>query len=193
MHASYKYYFYANCSNNITIPYPVINTPSFVLRSASSTLPMDYSYTLPKLDMPSQCDRRLEHLTTPHTSCRLATATLIHVPLEGESVRPAGITAFAAHVLEVEVGRPDVLGDVLNMHAVAGREVKGAARARAGADAAGPPTDDATRAMWSGVFVGGVEMLAEGDLVDGDFFVAVVDQAAHDGRRLDVRSRFRRQ
>jgi hypothetical protein len=115
------------------------------------------------------------------------------VPLEGESVRPAGISTLSAHVLEVEVGRPDVLGDVLDMHAVAGREVKGAARARAGADAAGPSTDDAMRAMWSGVSVGGVEMLAEGDLVDGDFFVAVVDHAVHDGRRLDVGSRFRRQ
>jgi hypothetical protein len=43
--------------------------------------------------------------------------------------------------------------------------------------------------MWRGIVVAGGEVLAEDGLVDSDVLAAVVDHAAHDGRRDDVGSR----
>jgi hypothetical protein len=133
--------------------------------------------------MHRQRDRRPEDLTAAHTSCRLTSVTSIRVSLERVPTSPASITTLAAYVLEVEVGRPDVVGDVLDVDTVAGSEVGRATCARAGAEAAGPSTEDATRAVRRGVFVDGDEVLAEDELVDGDVLVAVVDHATHDGRR----------
>jgi hypothetical protein len=87
------------------------------------------------------------------------------------------------------VDGPDVIGNVLDVDAVAGSEAGRATGARAGAEAAGPSTEDATRTMWSGVFVGAGEVLAKDELINSDVLVAVVDHAAHDGRRDGVGSR----
>jgi hypothetical protein len=65
------------------------------------------------------------------------------MPLEGVPTSPAGIATLAAYVLEAEVGRPNVVGDVLDVDPMVGSEVGRATGARAGADAAGPSTEDA--------------------------------------------------
>jgi hypothetical protein len=111
------------------------------------------------------------------------------VPLEWEPTSPASIAALAAYVLEVEVGGPDVVGDVLDVDPVTGSEAGRPTCARAGAEAAGPSTEDTAWAVWSGIVVGAGEVLAEDELVDSDVLVAVVDHAAHDGRRDRVGSR----
>jgi hypothetical protein len=73
--------------------------------------------------------------------------------------------------------------DVLDMNAVAGPEARRAARARTSTKAAGPSTEDAMRAVGCGIVVGDGEMLAEDGLIDGDVLAAVVDHAAHNGRK----------
>jgi hypothetical protein len=54
------------------------------------------------------------------------------------------------------------------------------------ADAAAPLTKDAIQAVWDGIAVGGGEMLANDDLVDGDVLIAVIDHAAYDRGRGGV-------
>jgi hypothetical protein len=65
------------------------------------------------------------------------------MPLEGVPTSPASIAALAAHALEAEVGRPDVVGNVLDVDPMVGSEVGRATCAHAGAEAAGPSTEDA--------------------------------------------------
>jgi hypothetical protein len=66
-------------------------------------------------------------------------------------VYPACILVFAAHILEVEVGSSDVLGDALNMDymAIANSEVLRTTGTWTSVDAAGPSTEDATQAVWA--------------------------------------------
>jgi hypothetical protein len=99
---------------------------------------------------------------------------------------PPGVSALATHILEVQVGDPDVLGDVLDMDAMARLEVHRAARAWASTMTVGPSTQDAAGALGCRVSVGGGEMLAEDVLVDGDVLATTVDHAAHDRRRKDI-------
>jgi hypothetical protein len=180
---------FIKCSDHIDIRYPVLYRLSLGRPHPPCPSTAPTPYALPQLDMHRQRDRRPEDLTAPHTSCRLTSVTSNRVPLERVPTSPASIAALAAHVLEAEVGGPDVVGDVLDVDPVAGSEVGSATRARAGAEAPGPSTEDATRAVRCGVFVDGDEVLAEDELVDGDVLVAVVDHATHDGRRDGVGSR----
>jgi hypothetical protein len=104
------------------------------------------------------------------------------MPPKGEPRSPASITALATHVLEVEVGRPDVFGDVLDVDPVVGPEAGRAARARVSTEAAGPSTEDAMRPVGCGIVVRGGEMLSKDGLIDDDVFAAVVDHTEHDGK-----------
>jgi hypothetical protein len=101
-------------------------------------------------------------------------------------VHPPRIPALAAYVLEVEVGRPDMLCDVLDVDTMSDSEAGRAARARAGADAAGPSTEDAAGAVWCRVAVDVGEVCAKDILVDLDLMAAVVDHAVHNGRGRDL-------
>jgi hypothetical protein len=58
-------------------------------------------------------------------------------------MHPPSISALSAYTLEVEVGGPHVLGDVLDVDPVAGPEARRAARARATTEAASPSAEDA--------------------------------------------------
>jgi hypothetical protein len=103
---------------------------------------------------------------------------------------PPSISALSAYVLEVEMHGPHVLGDVLDVDPVAGPEAGRAACARTTTEAAGPSTEDSMRPVGCGISMGGGEMLVENGLIDGDVLAAVVNHAAHDGRRgnLEVES-----
>jgi hypothetical protein len=177
------FHFFVNCSDNINIFHLVFNRLFLDRHHPPYPSIAPTPYALPQLDMYRQGDRRPEDLTAAHTSCRLTSGTSIRVALERVPASPAGIAALAAYVLEAEVGGPDVVGDVLDVDPVIGSEAGSATRAGAGAEAVRPSTNDAAWAVWSGIVVVGSEMLAEDDLVDGNVLVAVVDHAAHDGRR----------
>jgi hypothetical protein len=103
-------------------------------------------------------------------------------------VHPARIAALAVYVLEVKMAGPDMLANVLNLDTVSDSEVGRTTCARAGTDTAGPSTEDATGTVWCRVAVNVGEMCAEDGLVDVNVMAAVVDHAAHDGRRRDLRN-----
>jgi hypothetical protein len=133
--------------------------------------------------MARQCDCRLEDPTTFHASRRLTSTTPVHVSLEGEPMHPSSISTLAAHVLEVEIGGPDMLRDVPYMDTMPDPEAEGATRARASTDTAGPSTEDAMRATWYEVLVKGGKVYAKNGFVGGNVLVTVVDHATHGRRR----------
>jgi hypothetical protein len=137
--------------------------------------------------MSHQIHRRSEDHATPFTPRRLTSIALFHILCE-ELVHPACVPAFTARILEVEAGHPDVLGDVLDVDsmAMADPEVQRAVGPGTSADAAAPLTKDAIQAVWDGIAVGGGEMLANDDLVDGDVLIAVIDHATYDRGRGGV-------
>jgi hypothetical protein len=73
---------------------------------------------------------------------------------------------------------PDVLGDVPGIDTMPDLEADKAKCARASTEAAGPSVDNAARAVWCGVSMGGSEMHAKSSLVDNDVFATVVDHSA---------------
>jgi hypothetical protein len=111
------------------------------------------------------------------------------VPGLREAIRPTGLPALRARILEVEVLLPDVPNDVFAMHAVTVvamivtlwmLQVPTLAPS-ALADASGPPTFEGLATPERRVAVEEPEMCFESGCVDGDVDSALIDQTSESG------------
>jgi hypothetical protein len=113
------------------------------------------------------------------------------MPLKQEPTSPTCVSALAAYVLEVEVGGPNMLSDVLNVDtvdAVIKREVKRAAGAWPSTQTVGPSADSTVRAVLCRVSMGDGEVLAKSRFANGNDRTTGVHLAAHDGRGRNFRN-----